>query len=68
MRILSILLTVLLISCSTQTTPKTAVLKAKEPDNRQLKFYKPPEEIWPDDFPPAPKVCGSPFTGKLISR
>lgn len=35
---------------------------------QQMMFYKPPEEIWPDDFPPAPKVCGSPFTGKLISR
>jgi len=68
MRILSILLTVLLISCSTQPAPKTVVLKVKEPDNRQLRFYKAPEEIWPDDFPPAPRVCGSPFTGKLIAR
>ena len=34
----------------------------------QMMFYKPPEEIWPDDFKPAPQVCGSPFQGKLISR
>lgn len=34
----------------------------------KMMFYKAPEEIWPGDFPPAPKVCGSPFTGKLISR
>ena len=34
----------------------------------KMMFYQPPEEIWPDDFRPAPKVCGSPFQGKLISR
>ena len=39
-----------------------------EPKNDQMMFYKPPEELWPDDFPPAPKVCGSPFQGKLIAR
>lgn len=36
--------------------------------HNKMMFYKAPEEIWPDDFPPAPKVCGSPFTGKLIAR
>ena len=35
---------------------------------QQMMFYKPPEEIWPDDFPLAPKVCGSPFQSKLILR
>ena len=39
-----------------------------EDQHDKMMFYKAPEEIWPDDFPPAPKVCGSPFTGKLIAR
>ena len=34
----------------------------------KMMFYKPPEEIWPEDFKPAPQVCGSPFQGKLITR
>jgi len=36
--------------------------------NQKMMFYKPPEEIWPEEFKPAPQTCGSPFTGKLITR
>lgn len=39
-----------------------------EDQHDKMMFYKAPEEIWPDDFKPAPQVCGSPFTGKLITR
>lgn len=35
---------------------------------QQMMFYKAPEEIWPEDFKPTPQVCGSPFSGKLITR
>ena len=66
MRILSILLLVLLVGCATKPTPKPEIPKTK--DKQKMMFYVPPEELWPDDFPPAPKVCGSPFTGKLIAR
>ena len=39
-----------------------------EDQHDKMMFYKPPEEIWPEDFKPAPQVCGSPFQGKLITR
>ena len=39
-----------------------------EPKNDKMMFYVPPEELWPEDFKPAPKVCGSPFQGRVFTR
>lgn len=38
------------------------------PKNDKMMFYIPPEELWPEEFPPAPKVCGSPFRGRIFTR
>ena len=40
----------------------------EEPKTEKMMFYVPPEELWPEEFPPAPKVCASPFQGRLITR
>ncbi len=40
----------------------------EEPRNNKMMFYVPPEEIWPDEYQSPPKVCASPFQGKLYSR
>lgn len=53
---------VFLSSTGCATQPKPA------PKNDKLMYYIPPEQLWPEDFPTKPQVCGSPFTGRLISR
>lgn len=37
-------------------------------DKPQYQMYVPPEEIWPDDYKTAPKVCASPFQGNILQR
>ena len=68
MKHLILLSLLFLISCTTPQTPKTAPNGRSADQHGKMMFYKAPEEIWPDDFKPAPQVCGSPFTGKLIAR
>ena len=38
------------------------------PKKPEYQMYVPPEELWPEDFKPAPKVCASPFQGNQLLR
>jgi hypothetical protein len=37
-------------------------------DKPKYQLYVPPEEIWPDEYLTAPRVCASPFRGSILQR
>ena len=65
-----LLITLTVAGCAAHqpTVATKTIQSADNPNKPKYQLYVPPEEIWPDEYLTAPRVCASPFRGSILQR